>query len=154
LSLSAAPIWQAFALASVRSSLKTVTFRIAAFVQPSICLVCRNVIAAARFGERKEDGAGRRFDVQQDGAAARRSQRQPSRQLLFQPWYRTENAAGENERELGADDLQPPRDGQGRRLQLIGGAAQDADGDRIAVTEGRLDALREQAIAAGRSVPW
>ena len=44
-----------------------------------------------------------------------------------------------------ADQVEPPRDRHARRLELVGGAAQDPDRDRVAVAEGALHALRERA---------
>src|SRR6267142_6614250 len=85
--LSAAAIWPAFVFARMRSSLNIVTFSIqrSTFGICLIGLVCGYGVAAPRFRERQADRADRGFDAQKNRAASRRRERQPPRQLLFQP---------------------------------------------------------------------
>src|SRR5688572_31901192 len=48
-------------------------------------------------------------------------------ELLFEPWDGAEDPPREHERKGLADQMQPARHGQSGRLELVGGAAQNAE---------------------------
>ena len=77
--------------------------------------------------------------------ALRRRDREPPLELLFEPGDGAEDTARENEGEGLPDHVEPARHRQRRRLELVGGAAQDADRHRVSLRERPLHALGERS---------